>query len=152
MKVDFYYGDNKNDSRNDFFYYYENLCKKKIHYIKSKYNFEFVQTEMMGKMYIASSFKNLTTGIFIDYDQREGLFVRIVELDNNEMGLYDIKRWHYVEELLINYSPEEKINKSNQFALSKEEYIESTIDKYLDVLKKYGDPVLKGDFSSFRKK
>lgn len=147
----FFYGKNKQDPRYSFFCYYECLCKQKALFLKELYSFQFIKTEMIGNLYIACEFKNNTTGILIDYDRREGLYVRIVELKNNEIGSYDPKRWHYVNKLVPKNLASSKLIKEDCSSLDNG-YIETAIDCNINILKQYGDAVLRGDFTVFKKR
>ena len=149
MKFEYYYGKNEEDSRHSFFCYYENLCKEGFSFLKEAYCFQFIETRMLGNLYIACEFKNTTTGILFDYDRREGFHARVIELKNNEIGFYD-QRWHYVDELLTESTGPHQLLEEDSSSIESG-YLETTLNYNIYILKQYGDAVLRGDFTVFKK-
>jgi|GEM_PF-5124094 len=146
-----YKGEDPKDERNEFISFFKEASIANFFFLEDKYFFKFIETGMIGNIYIYSHFRNDTTGVAVRYDYREGLFANIIKLVNGKIGLYDPQTWFYVEDLLrkkrldCNVARGRCYNNSNFDT----DYISSSMNEYANILKKYGDAVLKGDFSIF---
>ncbi len=102
-------------------------------------------------------FANNTTGIMCSYDIREGVKVSVVRLKGGELPRYSPENWFSVRGLLNIYEADNKIDtkyldERREINVYDLKGIESVLMQYAEVLKKYGNIVMSGDFSVFPKR
>lgn len=119
------------------------LSKSKFSFLESKYHFTYEGLKANDKLlFYEQLYKNNTTGVVINFDIKDGLRVYIVRLQNKEIGLYSSERWFLADNLR-----DEKFEHKIFDISALTETVENPLTKYADLIEKYGEKLLRGDFA-----
>ncbi|MFH1252433.1 MAG: hypothetical protein V1715_15235 [bacterium] len=129
--------------------FFENLSQEKFKFLLEEYNFKFFGFIRSGTLY-STKFKNATTGIVVSYEIGLDVRVYMIRLVNGEIGLYSLEHWFRVEEL-VSDSSHIKIDQNILEDLPIQKALDEIFTQYSNILRNYGQDILRGDFSIFVK-
>jgi hypothetical protein len=98
------------------------------------------------------TYKNATTGIKVSLEPRENLvIVYLIRLADGEIPSYldSPSSWHYLDTIIALRAPTDAVKQKLPDEQLTASDVERILTEYADALRKYGDDVLRGDFSVF---
>ncbi len=116
-------------------------------------NFGCRLVDAKESVYEASvTYTNATTGVEITFDPRENyILVSLIRLIGGEVVPYHVAphNWLYLHELLEARAPSTVIHGKKHGDWMTGPDMERILSEYADALRRYGDDILRGDFSLF---
>lgn len=125
-------------------------CLDKFRYLAA-YGCELTSIED-DRYLVEITYKNQTTGIKVSFELRENqIFVYLIRLINGEIPAYldAPSRWFYLDNLVKLRSPSTTLPRKEFGDWLTPDDIDDILTAYASALKKYGEDVLRGDFSVF---
>lgn len=125
-------------------------CLDRFGYL-SAYGFELAGTTR-DRFGSEETYKNQTTGVKVSFDVRENdISVYLIRLINGEIPDYleAPSRWFYLDNLVKLRSPATNVPRKKGSDWLTPDDIDRILSAYADLLRKYGEDVLRGDFSVF---
>lgn len=128
---------------------FHDACFSCFEQVFKKYSFKLLFATHKG-CYTKLTFMNGQCGLVIIHDLRDGILIYVVELKNNEVGKYDPARWIFLETLMRLKGEKKNISNTKVKKMYKQDYIESVLKQYANVLIKHGAEIFNGEFAEIK--